>query len=83
MRHCLTVLHWTPRQLADQVGCHDALVRQWLRGGSRWAIPPAVTAWLERRAAAAEPVPTGWRTRAGRQRTGPVPAVSPGASPPV
>jgi len=56
-RECLTLLDWTQRGLARQLGYAEGTVRQWARGAL--PIPDDVATWLRDRAdyAAARPAP--------------------------
>jgi hypothetical protein len=60
-RECLTLLDWTQRGLARQLGYAEGTVRQWARGAL--PIPVAVSNWLEDRAAAAYATPAPSRKR--------------------
>jgi hypothetical protein len=55
-RECLTLLDWTQRGLARQLGYAEGTVRQWARGAL--PIPVAVAEWLVQRADHAEATPT-------------------------
>jgi len=54
-RQCLTLLDWTQRGLARQLGYAEGTVRQWARGAL--PIPVAVANWLVARADLAEATP--------------------------
>ena len=47
-RQCLTLLDWTQRGLARQLGYAEGTVRQWARGAL--LIPEPVAEWLVTRA---------------------------------
>jgi hypothetical protein len=54
-RQCLTLLDWTQRGLARQLGYAEGTVRQWARGAL--PIPAQVADWLAARADHAEATP--------------------------
>jgi ribosome-binding protein aMBF1 (putative translation factor) len=62
LRHCLSLIGWSQRQLARVLDQHEGTVRQWARGTLE--IPEDIATWLERLAAAheANPVPRKSKT---------------------
>jgi transcriptional regulator with XRE-family HTH domain len=63
-RQCLTLLDWTQRGLARQLGYAEGTVRQWARGAL--PIPDQVADWLVARADHAEATPAPRRKRVDR-----------------
>lgn len=60
LQRIVTILGWSGRELARQVGCGHNLACNWLNGQS--VLPPRLSEWLRGLAAAhlSQPVPA-WR----------------------